>query len=74
LRLWLKDSPVEDAKKAEWYLKRLIDQLEWLTALESNMIFNGLEWLVRQYVRGEEVISSVYIVESVLEIYCVACR
>ena len=35
LRLWLKDSPVEDAKKAEWYLKRLIDQLEWLTALES---------------------------------------
>jgi len=28
LRLWLKDSPVEDAKKAEWYLKRLIDQLE----------------------------------------------
>ena len=28
LRLWLKDSPIEDAKKAEWYLKRLIDQLE----------------------------------------------
>ena len=28
LRLWLKDSPVEDAKKAEWYLKRLIDSLE----------------------------------------------
>ena len=28
LRLWLKDSPVEDAKKAEWYLRRLIDSLE----------------------------------------------
>ena len=28
LRLWLKDDPAEDAKKAEWYLKRLIDQLE----------------------------------------------
>jgi len=28
LRLWLKDSPVEDAKKAEWYLKRLIESLE----------------------------------------------
>ena len=28
LRLWLKDSPVEDAKKAEWYLRRLIASLE----------------------------------------------
>ena len=28
LRLWLKDDPAEDAKKAEWYLKRLIDSLE----------------------------------------------
>ena len=27
LRMWLKDNPVEDAKKAEWYLKRLIDSL-----------------------------------------------
>ena len=27
LRLWLKDNPIEDAKKAEWYLKRLIDSL-----------------------------------------------
>ena len=27
LRLWLKDNPLEDAKKAEWYLKRLIDSL-----------------------------------------------
>ena len=27
LRLWHKDNPVEDAKKAEWYLKRLIDSL-----------------------------------------------
>lgn len=28
LRLWLKDNPVEDAKKARWYLNRLIDHLE----------------------------------------------
>lgn len=27
LRLWLKDNPVEDAKKARWYLNRLIDKL-----------------------------------------------
>ena len=27
MRMWLKDNPVEDAKKAEWYLKRLIDSL-----------------------------------------------
>ena len=28
MRMWLKDNPVEDARKAEWYLKRLIDSLE----------------------------------------------
>ena len=28
LRLWLKDNPTEDAKKAQWYLKRLISKLE----------------------------------------------
>lgn len=28
LRLWLKDDPLEDAKKARWYLDRLIDKLE----------------------------------------------
>ena len=27
LRLWYKDNPVEDAKKAQWYLNRLIDSL-----------------------------------------------
>nr|BDD47474.1 hypothetical protein 48 [Pelagibacteraceae bacterium] len=27
LRLWLKDSPHEDACKARWYLNRLIDKL-----------------------------------------------
>ena len=27
LRLWYKSNSVEDAKKAEWYLKRLIDEL-----------------------------------------------
>ena len=27
LRLWHKDNPSQDAKKAEWYLKRLIDSL-----------------------------------------------
>ena len=27
LRLWHKDNPSEDAKKAEWYLKRLISSL-----------------------------------------------
>ena len=27
LRLWLKDNPAEDAKKAQWYLTRLIDSL-----------------------------------------------
>ncbi len=28
LRLWLKDDPLEDAKKARWYLERLIDKME----------------------------------------------
>jgi hypothetical protein len=28
LRLWLKDNPTEDAKKAQWYLNRLISKLE----------------------------------------------
>ena len=28
LRLWLKDNPLEDAKKARWYLNRLITSLE----------------------------------------------
>ena len=28
LRLWLKDNPLEDAKKAQWYLTRLIAKLE----------------------------------------------
>ena len=27
LRLWIKDNPEEDAKKARWYLDRLIDKL-----------------------------------------------
>ena len=28
LRMWLKDNPVQDAEKAEWYLKRLIQSLK----------------------------------------------
>lgn len=27
LRIWLKDNPLEDAKKAQWYLTRLIDKM-----------------------------------------------
>ena len=27
LRLWLKDNPLEDAKKARWYLDRLISKM-----------------------------------------------
>ena len=27
LRLWLKDNPGEDARKAQWYLNRLVDSL-----------------------------------------------
>jgi hypothetical protein len=27
LRMWHKDNPLEDAKKAQWYLKRLISSL-----------------------------------------------
>ncbi len=27
LRLWLKDDPLEDAKKARWYLNRLISKM-----------------------------------------------
>ena len=27
LRMWLKDNPKQDAKKAKWYLTRLIDSL-----------------------------------------------
>ena len=27
-RLWLKDNPLEDAKKARWYLERMIKKLE----------------------------------------------
>jgi predicted hydrolase (HD superfamily) len=28
LRLWLKENPAQDAKKAKWYLERLIDKLD----------------------------------------------
>ena len=28
LRLWHKDNPVEDAKKARWYLNRLIEKMD----------------------------------------------
>jgi hypothetical protein len=28
LRVWLKDNPLQDLKKAQWYLTRLIDLLE----------------------------------------------
>ena len=28
LRLWLKENPLQDAKKARWYLERLIGSLE----------------------------------------------
>ena len=28
LRVWLKDNPLEDLKKAQWYLTRLIDKME----------------------------------------------
>ena len=27
LRMWLKNNPLEDAKKAQWYLTRLIKQM-----------------------------------------------
>ena len=27
LRLWLKDNPAQDARKAQWYLNRLVDAL-----------------------------------------------
>ena len=27
LRLWLKDNPLEDARKAQWYLNRLVDKI-----------------------------------------------
>ena len=27
LRLWLKDNPEQDARKAQWYLNRLVDSL-----------------------------------------------
>lgn len=27
MRLWLKDNPIEDARKAQWYLTRLIDKM-----------------------------------------------
>ena len=28
IRLWEKDNPTEDAKKAQWYLKRLLEKIE----------------------------------------------
>ena len=28
LRMWDKDTPLQNAKKAQWYLSRLIDKLE----------------------------------------------
>ena len=28
LRIWLKDNPVEDARKAQWYLNRLIEKMD----------------------------------------------
>ena len=35
LRVWLKDNPIEDLKKARWYLDRLIDQLESSASFEE---------------------------------------
>jgi len=34
LRVWLKDNPLEDLKKARWYLDRLIDQSDSSTSFE----------------------------------------
>ena len=34
LRLWLKENPLTDAKKAQWYLNRMIQKLE--AAAESD--------------------------------------
>ena len=28
MRMWLKDNPLQDAQKAQWYLERLISRLE----------------------------------------------
>lgn len=28
MRMWLKDNPLQDAQKAQWYLERLISKLE----------------------------------------------
>jgi hypothetical protein len=28
LRMWLKENPLQDAQKAQWYLNRLINQLQ----------------------------------------------
>ena len=44
LRLWYKDDPAEDAKKAQWYLNRLVTKLEeekdrwWLATFKEQEV------------------------------------
>lgn len=28
MRMWLKDNPLQDARKAQWYLERLVERLK----------------------------------------------
>jgi hypothetical protein len=35
LRLWGKENPLQDAKKAQWYLKRLIQNMQAETTADE---------------------------------------
>jgi hypothetical protein len=42
LRIWGKDNPLQDAKKAQWYLQRLIGNLEEEQAyIDAHTVDNG---------------------------------
>jgi len=37
LRLWGKENPLQDAKKSQWYLKRLIQNMQEETTLDKTL-------------------------------------
>lgn len=44
MRMWLKGNPLQDAKKAQWYLTRLINKLE-ASSVSKKSIGQDLEFL-----------------------------
>jgi len=43
LRVWYKDNPLEDLKKAQWYLTRLIEKLQWRIGAGKRLLLATFE-------------------------------